>query len=311
MPDFSTSTSAEALPAGIFGDQLANSALLEVRARLAHALQITLDANELLNLFYKHSQQLVDYQGLVYEGDELGKIRVGQRSVHRCHYHMTLPDTTLGEITFFRKQRFSEAQQLMLETLLASLAFPLNNARKYQAAMQMALVDPLTGVGNRSAMDSALEREYQLLQRNGKPFALIMLDIDHFKQINDLHGHTRGDAVLKQVAKTIEDVCRGTDMIFRYGGEEFAVLLSATGAAGALITAERIRRSVEKLTIKQDGLSIKATISLGVSACSYAQEPLAAVIDRADQALYNAKHAGRNRSCCEPAKPPASQIASL
>ncbi|MDO3386414.1 GGDEF domain-containing protein [Gilvimarinus sp. SDUM040013] len=303
MPDLSTGIGSEALASELMSDQLANSALLEVRTRLAHALQISLDAQELLSVFYKHSQQLVSYQGLTYESSELDKVvRIGQRSLHRCHYTLSLPDSDLGEITFYRKSRFTESQQLILETLLASLAFPLNNAKKYQQAMKMALIDPLTKVGNRSALSAALEREHQLLQRNGKAFALIMLDIDHFKGINDEYGHSRGDEVLIQVAATVEDVSRGTDMTFRYGGEEFALLLSATGAAGGLITAERLRRAVEKLHIRVADKTIQPTISLGVSSCVDAREELNLVLERADRALYDAKRQGRNRSCCEPAQ---------
>ncbi|MBU2885109.1 GGDEF domain-containing protein [Gilvimarinus agarilyticus] len=304
MADLSSGIGTEAIASELISEQLANSALLDVRARLAHALQISLEATELLTLFFKHSQQLVQYHGLVYEDVILGKVLVGKRSLHRCHYTMNLPGSNLGEITFFRKSRFSENQQLMLETLLASLAFPLNNAKKYQQALRMALVDPLTEVGNRSALDTALEREHQRLQRNGKAFALVMLDIDHFKQINDKYGHSRGDDVLKQIATTLKEVSRATDMTFRYGGEEFAVLLSDTGAAGGLITAERLRRAVERIDIVMDGAHIRPTISVGVSACMDAGEPLQALLERADRALYDAKRQGRNRSCCEPAQIP-------
>lgn len=283
MADLSTGISSEALATEGLGEQLANSALLEVRARLAHALQISLDTKELLSLFYKHSQQLVTYQGLMYEGKELGQIRIGQRALHHCHYTLNLPDSELGGITFFRKSRFSEDQQLMLETLLVSLAYPLNNAQKYQQALRMALVDPLTGVGNRSALNTAIEREHQRLLRSGKAYALLMLDIDHFKRINDQYGHSRGDEVLKQVARTLEEVSRATDITFRYGGEEFALLLSDTGAAGGLITAERLRKAVENIHITVDNRHIHPTVSIGVSACIDAREGPQNLLERADR----------------------------
>lgn len=299
MRDLSQTSSAEALNGGLFSDPLATSALLDVRTRLAHALQTTLDTGELLSLFFRYSRQLVDYNGLSYESESCGKFKLGHRAVHRCLYNMTLPDADLGSVTFFRKTRFSDDEQKSLETLLASLAFPLRNAQQYRQAMQMALVDPLTRVGNRAAMEKALEREHQLLQRNGKPFALLMVDIDHFKQVNDRFGHGCGDQVIAKVAKTIEQVSRSTDMTFRYGGEEFALLLSATGAAGALITAERLRRAIEKLKIRHADTAIAPTASIGVSACVDPAEPLTALVERADRALYSAKRAGRNRSCCE------------
>ncbi|UTF60962.1 GGDEF domain-containing protein [Gilvimarinus sp. DA14] len=304
-----TANTAEALRSGIFTDASTTSALLEARARLAHALQTSLDAAELLPLFYRHSRGLIDYSGLTYNDADGNVMQLGHKSVHSCRYNLTLPDADLGSISFFRKQRFSESEQQCMETLLASLAFPLRNAQRYQNALRMALIDPLTQVGNRAALDRALEREHQLLQRSGQPFALLMIDIDHFKQINDRYGHGVGDKIIASVASTIDEVSRGTDMTFRFGGEEFALILSATGAAGALITAERLRRAVEKVRLLHDGHSICATASIGVSACAEPGEAVSQLIERADAALYKAKRAGRNRSCCEAPYQSASQAA--
>lgn len=294
-----TTNTAQALNSGIFSDASTTGLLLETRARLAHALQTSLDAAELLPLFYRHSRGLIDYSGLTYKSAEGETLQLGQKALHSCHYNLTLPDTDLGSISFYRKKRFSETEQQCLESLLASLAFPLRNAQHYQNALRMALIDPLTQVGNRAALDKALEREHQLLQRSGQVFALLMIDIDHFKQINDEHGHGVGDNIIASVAATIDDVSRSTDMTFRFGGEEFALILSATGAAGALITAERLRRAVEQIRHVHNGNTIHVTVSIGLSACSEAGEPVSALIERADTALYNAKRAGRNRSCCE------------
>ncbi|WP_339898653.1 GGDEF domain-containing protein [uncultured Gilvimarinus sp.] len=306
MRDLSSTSGVAAL-----ASSPAATELLQLRTKLAHALQTSLDSNTIIRLFFEHAQPLIGFNGLRYCASTAGSeqpLQLGRQATHQCHYTMRLADHRLGELTFYRRQRFSESEQQTLETLLASLAFPLRNAQQYQEALQLALIDPLTRVGNRTALDNALERERQLLMRKGEPFALILIDIDHFKQINDQHGHRRGDKVIRVVADTIDHVSRGTDMTFRYGGEEFALLLSGTGAAGALITAERLRSAVEALHITHDEAIIRPTISLGISACLDAKETAGALIDRADRALYRAKKSGRNRSSCEPPVPELARL---
>ncbi|WP_049721961.1 GGDEF domain-containing protein [Gilvimarinus polysaccharolyticus] len=312
MRDLSSIGSTEALTNSSQIGDLANE-LLQLRTKLAHALQTSLDTSTLIGLFFKHSQNMIAYNGLrfVSQLENVEPINFGRHATHQCHYTMRLPNHYLGDITFYRRHRFSDEEQQTLETLLASLAFPLRNAQQYHDALKLALIDPLTHVGNRSALDTALERERQLLMRKGEPFALILLDIDLFKQINDRHGHRRGDEVICAVADTITQVSRGTDMTFRYGGEEFALLLSGTGAAGALITAERLRRAIEAICIAHDETVIRPTVSLGVTACLDANEAVGRVIDRADLALYRAKAAGRNRSSCEPPNPEMSALMSV
>ncbi|WP_052481126.1 GGDEF domain-containing protein [Gilvimarinus agarilyticus] len=310
MRDLSSSGGIQALSNGPAVNAAA-AELLQSRTKLAHALQTSLDTHTIIRLFFEHAQGMVNFSGLRYcanSGSQEEALQIGRQSTHQCHYTMRLADQRLGELTFYRRQRFSEPEQQTLETLLASLAFPLRNAQQYQDALQLALIDPLTRVGNRTALDNALERERQLLIRNGEPFALILIDIDHFKHINDQHGHRRGDKVICTVAETIDQVSRGTDMTFRYGGEEFALLLSGTGASGALISAERVRRAIEALHITHDEAIIRPTISLGVSACINAEETAGLLVDRADLALYRAKASGRNRSCCEPPVPDLASV---
>ncbi|MCP8898831.1 GGDEF domain-containing protein [Gilvimarinus xylanilyticus] len=302
MRDLSPTGSAQTagtLTPEIFGDTASGGLLLDTRARLAHALQTTLQSDDLVSIFFRHSRNLVSYDGLVYQDPQQRHIKLGQQTTHHCLYNLSLPDSDLGRITFYRRQRFSDTEQQCLESLLASLAFPLRNAQHYQKAVRMALIDPLTQVGNRAALDRTLDHEHQLLQRGGQGFALLMIDIDHFKQINDLHGHGAGDKIIAEVAATIERISRGSDTTFRYGGEEFSLVLSATGASGGLITAERLRRAIEQMKFIHNGKIIHTTVSIGVSACQDADESLDQLLERADSALYKAKRAGRNRACCE------------
>jgi diguanylate cyclase (GGDEF)-like protein len=277
------------------------SPLQSLRHELIQALQTSLDPNTLVELFYRHSKAMVDYHGLRFSGPEQRQpTDLGHHANHQCHYRLRLPDSDLGEMTFYRRRRFSEQEQQTLESLLGTLAFPLRNALQYQTVLKQSLVDPLTQLGNRTALNNTLERERQQLLRKKEPFALVLLDIDHFKAINDQYGHVCGDEVIKAIAATIEQISRGTDMAFRYGGEEFALLLSNTGAAGALVTAERLRRAIAGLLLNDHKETIRPNVSLGVSACLDANETATSLIERADRALYQAKAGGRNRTCCEP-----------
>jgi diguanylate cyclase (GGDEF)-like protein len=161
-----------------------------------------------------------------------------------------------------------------------------------------ALVDALTGVGNRRAFDEALQRQWQATQRNGRAFALLLIDIDYFKSINDTYGHQSGDECLVAIAGALKRVLpRAGDLLARYGGEEFACILAETNQRGALTVAERMRQAVYALQIKHPGSDFGVlTVSVGATAGSDASNLDArAMLRLADQALYQAKRKGRNR----------------
>jgi diguanylate cyclase (GGDEF)-like protein len=200
----------------------------------------------------------------------------------------------LGELVFRRNQRFSEQEQGNIESLLAALLYPMRNTLLYRAATQSALRDPLTGTGNRIAMDQTLQREIELSRRHLQPLSLLMLDIDHFKQINDTHGHCAGDDVLKAVAASIKNQLRNVDMVFRYGGEEFLILLSNTSREAAAMVGERLRFAAQTEEFLADGRLIGLTVSLGCSTL-LPGESAESLLRRADNALYIAKREGRNR----------------
>ena len=158
----------------------------------------------------------------------------------------------------------------------------------------MASRDPLTGVHNRMALSSSLQREIDLAHRQALPLSMLVIDIDHFKVFNDEHGHAFGDDVLVAVSQTIANTVRRSDLLFRYGGEEFIVLASHTAEAGAMLLAERIRENVAAMQTVR-GRSIRITVSVG-AACLHDREDPDGFFGRADKALYNAKNNGRNRS---------------
>jgi diguanylate cyclase (GGDEF)-like protein len=149
----------------------------------------------------------------------------------------------------------------------------------------------------------ALEMAYQRQARNGQTFSVVMVDIDHFKQVNDVHGHLGGDAVLREVALVLQRTLRACDLCARYGGEEFMLLLEQTRAEEARICAERLRSLVQQHRFADFGAGFSATVSLGVAEFA-AGERLDECIARADAALYRAKRAGRNR--VEVAAPPGA-----
>jgi diguanylate cyclase (GGDEF)-like protein len=215
--------------------------------------------------------------------------------LHHCDYRLTTDEGYLGEIIFNRGKRFSETERTKLEITLGALIYPLRNALHYQSALHLALLDPLTHLGNRAALDNALRRELQLAERHQYEFSMLMIDVDHFKLINDRYGHSRGDEVLQEIARTIESVCRETDISFRYGGEEFVVLLRKTSESGACIIGERLRKEISKIVIQQNADSIQPTVSIGISTrVSNQKEHINQLFDRADKALYQAKQTGRD-----------------
>lgn len=159
--------------------------------------------------------------------------------------------------------------------------------------LKMATHDALTGVYNRRRFDEKLAECNQLFERSGRPFALLFIDADHFKHINDTYGHATGDDVLHQLAQLIQENIRATDFLARYGGEEFAVLLlEPEGAESPEVVAERIRKAVADATFDLVG---QVTVSIGIGLADAADANTTALIKRADQQLYYAKASGRNR----------------
>ncbi len=161
--------------------------------------------------------------------------------------------------------------------------------------------DALTGLANRRPFELALAREVDRVARAGEPALVLMADIDHFKRINDTHGHPAGDQVLKSVAQTLLDCVRPMDTLARFGGEEFAIILPNCPAAFGQTVAERIRRKVETRPIAvAPGVQVSVTISLGGAfAPQWVRSSAALWVERADRQLYLAKAGGRNRACLE------------
>ncbi len=262
--------------------------------KVANVLQTSLDLNKLIEMFAEKLAEFVAHDSLLYINKEEDlELLVGKPGLNTCTYQVTLLEKSLGEVTISRQKPFDENEIKWFESLLCSLIYPLHNALLYKQAIQSAYKDPVTGVNNRAAMDATLEREVELAHRTGAALSVIMLDIDHFKHINDKYGHLAGDAVLKGVGSCLTECIRRSDIVFRYGGEEFAVILNTTDIDGANFLANRIRVAIEKRNFEYDGLKVNITISAGVALLEKDYEARD-LIDAADRALYQAKKAGRN-----------------
>lgn len=267
---------------------------------ITHTLQTTLEVDRIIELFSGIVQGVVPHEGIRYHSVELEQdIAVGSNGRHTCRYDLVIGTSSFGEIVIQRNRKFTQQDTELFEYLLCSLLYPLRNALLYREAVALSQKDPLTGINNRAALDEALQRETGLAKRHDIPLSLIILDIDHFKSVNDRYGHTTGDSVLKGVVDCSRYCVRSTDMLFRYGGEEFVVLLRNTDLGGAELLADRIREKVESTRFSKNRRRINLTVSGGVSSLARGVNAIT-LFQQADRALYEAKQQGRNRIIVSP-----------
>lgn len=267
----------------------------KVRTHLLSLLQTTLEISELLDLFFNVIREHLDISQLSYEYQGQGlSLTYGQRTLHSSNYSISSNGQELGDLSISRRNIMSERELLILEYLIGPLVLPLRNCLMYHQAIISAHTDPLTGLGSRSAMSNTLDREFSIAKRLQWPLSLLVIDIDWFKRINDTYGHSTGDLVLRQVADTVRSCLRNTDQCFRYGGEEFVVILSKTDAWQATEISERIRHSVDNLLLAKDSETISTSVSIGIAEAAPGDHSQS-LFDKADAALYQAKANGRNQ----------------
>ncbi len=207
-----------------------------------------------------------------------------------------------------RSDRFTPGMATnFIEWLAAVASVCLENVANNERLKHIGLTDALTGVHNRRYFEQRLREEVDRALRKGSPLSCLLVDLDHFKAVNDRHGHLIGDVVLREVAEQIKDQLRLSDAMARYGGEEFAVLLVQTNAGTARAIAERIRERIETQSFKlSDGTRLNVTLSIGVSTLKEERRGVNVdarardLVARADRALYTAKRGGRNRVVAAP-----------
>jgi len=198
-----------------------------------------------------------------------------------------------------KKDRFqANIGTQFLQHLTAVMSASLENARLQENIKQLGLLDPLTGINNRRFFDQRVQEEVTLAQRNDTPLSCLFIDLDHFKNINDTHGHQAGDEILKQVAAIFNDTMRTSDVLARYGGEEFVILLANTTSQAAYEIAERLRAIVADNPFPvSPSESLTVTLSIGLSTLGDNNHITTTqhLVSFADQAVYAAKESGRNR----------------
>lgn len=222
--------------------------------------------------------------------------------LHEAGEGLCIPLMDRGEVLGVLSLRASDERTIDSQTrqfaavLAETLSLSVGNLHLQEALRKQSIRDPLTGLYNRRFLDETLERELSRSRRTGNPLALIVFDIDHFKNFNDSWGHDAGDAVLVTLANAMREQAREMDIVCRLGGEEFLVVLPRTSLADALSIAERMREIAAELSLRHRGQPIeRITLSLGVAGYPEHGDRGEELIREADQALYRAKRAGRNR----------------
>lgn len=183
------------------------------------------------------------------------------------------------------------------QELIARTKTHIELKKAKEKLMRMAVTDELTGLFNRRYFMNRLHQEFERVKRYESIFTLIMLDIDYFKKINDSHGHLAGDFMLRNTADIMKKSLRLTDTVGRIGGEEFAILLPETEIEYGVEIAERLRKKIDQTNLEFEGISLKLTISAGISDSDTSDVSVDSILQRADLALYRAKEEGRNRAC--------------
>ena len=266
-----------------------------VKLRIITALQTSLHVRDVIKGFATEVRRIVPRVSVRYRhGSSKLAVDDGARAMNSYSYELNLVGKFLGEISFSRHDAMSEDELEILEVLLCSLIYPLKNALQYERALRIALKDPLTGVSNRATMMAHIKHHISLAHRQNTPLAILMIDIDRFKSFNDGYGHIVGDIVLTHVAKRIVNCTRTSDGVFRYGGEEFVVVLPSTVCAGAELLADRIRADIDSMSIEAVPMQTHVTVSVGM-AHYLPDDSEVDLLQRADDMLLAAKRHGRNQ----------------
>lgn len=239
-------------------------------------------------------------------GDEVAALTVVDEDAHpdsegaqQIVCSIQFGNAELGQIALSPSRSGESDTERLIELVARELGGPLRMASLMEEQQRLAAIDPLTGLCNRRSFLERAGIEVARSARYDLPLGMLLLDVDHFKAINDGFGHAGGDQVLSAMGAALKRILRVPDIAARWGGEEFVVALPSTDAEGAEIAAERVRAAIEALGVEHEGKQIRLTASVGVASLK-SNETLASLVDRADHAMYAAKVAGRNRVCAAP-----------
>ncbi|HYS08350.1 MAG TPA: diguanylate cyclase [Myxococcales bacterium] len=281
-------------------DRLVDSLARAVRFEEAAALIKTRDGMNML-VTTRGSRSKEEAQRLVPGAAHVVKaLNTQQPALNDGGQMMALPliqrGAAIGVVCLETQRPYSDAEVRLALSLTQPAAMAVENARLFDEVQRLATLDGLTGTFNRRHFMQMAQIQYDNARRLGHPLTAMMLDVDHFKRVNDRHGHHVGDQVLRTLAERCKSALRSGDVLGRYGGEEFAILLPGTTQQNAAtVLAERIRRKVAEDPIETDAGAVKITVSVGVAAMDEETRHPEDLFKRADAALYEAKQAGRNR----------------
>jgi len=258
---------------------------------LVNKLQTTLVLDEQLTLFAEYAKQIINLSGLQFQST-LGVSEVAQSDTSQTPhtFDLHIENEHLGQLVYFCKYPLSSNITAKLENLHSVLHYPLRNALMYNRVLQLATKDALTGLNNRSQFNDSLAQKLERCRRQHRPFSLMLLDLDNFKQVNDSFGHKVGDDVLQEFSNVLCSSIRGTDTVFRFGGDEFAVLIDDPEFTTNKVVAERVMRLVKQSRLLHQ---YQVTTSIGYTLAN-SQDCENEIFARADKGLYKAKAAGRN-----------------
>ena len=270
--------------------------LRDVTSRFSEALGATHDAEQLMPLILEAAMEATSAAGGVLVGTSGSLVKAGfpEKGTARLEVPLQAGSINFGSLLLFGAE-FSEEDRMTAVSLASHAVVALDNARLHRIVERQALVDGLTGLANRRQCEETLEDELARVERFGGSLAVVVADLDWFKDINDRHGHPAGDAVLREFAVLLEETVRDVDLAGRWGGEEFVLVLPGTDVAGGAQLAERIRMALAGRTVLAvDGSPIPVTASFGVAAIPPAKTA-SELFAAADAAMYQAKRAGKNR----------------
>lgn len=259
------------------------------------------ERDELLRRFFDWINDLALGDGLSFADIDGSAITLGERRHHSARYEIAIEQQKIGTLSLCRRKRYSESDLMVIEQAIGHLAPCLRSAAEVAELKRLVRSDPLTGLGNRPSLDEWLGRELARAARHASPLSVMMIDVDHFKHLNDTLGHMTGDRILRSIATVLGASTRASDLAFRFGGDEFTVLMPHTDRTGAERAAAQIRANLARIPAEALGLNAatearRPDVSIGIATYRDGDDEVS-LLTRADRMLYEAKARGRGRAC--------------